>query len=518
MRINNNLMSMNAFGFMKKTMNSRKDALVKLSSGKRINSAADDAAGLAISEKMSAQIKGLGRAEGNVQDGISMLQTAEGALGEIAEVLQRMRTIAIQSSNDTLSAHDRVKMQAEVDQLASEITRISNSVEFNGKKLLNGGLTYDTQNGSEMTLQIGSNEGQTMSFGISAMDAHSLGVDKRVAEASVDKCDGDVLGAEIIGNSKAVVDGNVVSVTTGIVEAQKVQKNGVPIDPFKTENVGNIKLNGETVYMKFVRGIKPGEASFDPYGYGSGGLLAERFQMDIDDRDSLKGKYLVTWEDVGDYDGYLVISTVDSGADVIIEFGDSDPSGSLAMLGIDTNPVYGTDESYTVTFSDGIREDSLVTVSPDATGATGTGDFAGIEVTLDGTIDRGTSTINLDIESGISAKIEDDGTINDAVVNGGIDVSTESAASIAIGTVDSALDIVSGQRSKLGATHNRLEHVVNNLLTTSENLTFSESRIRDVEMAGEMMEYTKMRILMNVSQSLMAQANQNSNRVLKLLK
>lgn len=227
MRINNNLMSMNACRFMNKAMNNRKDSLEKLSSGQSINSAADNAAGLAISEKMRAQINGLERASSNTQDGISMLQTVEGALDETAEILQRMRILAIQSSNDAIAQFDRLKIQSEVDELASEITRISNSVEFNGKKLLNGGLTSDTQNGSGVNLQIGWEAGQTMIFGINAMDAHTLGVDRNASDATVETGDGDVVGATISGSGEAIIDGNVISVTTGMIEDQPARKVGI---------------------------------------------------------------------------------------------------------------------------------------------------------------------------------------------------------------------------------------------------------------------------------------------------
>ncbi|SHJ60749.1 flagellin [Dethiosulfatibacter aminovorans DSM 17477] len=517
MRIYNNLMSMSACGFMNRAMNRKMDSLEKLSSGRSINSAADNAAGLAISEKIRAQINGLGRAEKNAQDGISMLQTAEGALEETSEILQRMRTLSIQSFNDALSQDDRVKIQLEVDELASEITRISNAVEFNGKKLLNGGLTSDTQNGSDINLQIGSGAEQIMSFGIKALDAHSLGVDRRLAEVTVEKGDGDVVGAEVVGNSGVVVDGNVVSVTTEVLEAGGAQKNGVKIYSFYPSSMENIYINDELVFMTKVRNLSSVSTYYNPQAPGLGQQLADAFQnatylVDEYTTADLKDKYLISWDA-----DHLVIDTIETGSSSEINF-DGSPSDTLAMLGFDTTTVFGTDESYTATFSDGIREDSIVTVAADATSAIGTGDFAGIGVSLDGSIGNGTSTITLDIESGTAAIIDDDGTVNDAVANGGIDVSTGSSARVAIATIDEAIDTVSGEKSKIGAMHNRLEHVVNNLLTASENLTSSESRIRDADMAKEMMEFTKMEILVNVTQAIMSQANKNQEEVLSLLR
>ena len=226
----------------------------------------------------------------------------------------------------------------------------------------------------------------------------------------------------------------------------------------------------------------------------------------------LKDKYSISWDT-----DHLVIETKATGSSAEINF-DGSPSDSLSALGFDKTIAYGTDESYTATFSDGIREDSTVTLAAGATSAIGTGDFAGINIFLDGSIDKGTSTITLDIESGTAATISDDGTVNDAVADGGIDVYTGRAAIIAIGTIDEAIDMVSGERSRIGGVHKRLEHVAENLLTTSENLMSSESRIRDADMAGEMMEYTRMNIMMEVSRAMMAQANQNADGVLDLLR
>jgi flagellin len=515
MRINNNYMAMKACGFMRRAAKKQSKSIEKLSTGLAINSAADDAAGLAVSEKMRSQINGLNRAASNTQDGISMLQTAEGALRETVELLQKMRVLALQSANDTLIQSEREMIQSEVNQLASEITIISNTTEFNGRKILNGTMDSEAINGSDMTLCIGPNGNQSISFGISAVDAHSLGVDERSSDVIVLKEEGDVTGASVIGLSEAVVDGNVISVTTRTVKEQPAMKVGDRPDPFVTGDIGNISLNDKTVYMKFVRKIKPGDAPYDPHAQGNGEVLAERFQIDIDNIVDLKGKIEVSWDT-----DHLVINTADSvtGFNAKIELVDSIPPGTLATLGFDETLVTGTDESYTVTFSDGIRTDSVVTIAADATSATGTGDFEGITIELDGTISNNSSTVILDITSGTTATIEDDGTVIDAFANEGIDVSTGSAAGAAINIIDEAIVLVSEERARVGALHNRLEHIINNLLTTSENLTDSESRIRDVDMAKEMMEYTRLAILMEVSQAMMAQANKNPEEVLSLLR
>jgi flagellin len=294
MRINHNIASLNTYRQLSTNGAQTAKSLEKLSSGLRINRAGDDAAGLAISEKMRGQIRGLEMGSKNAQDGISLIQTAEGALNETHSILQRMRELAVQSSNDTNTDADRGELQKEVDELAKEITRISNNTEFNTKKLIDG--TRDSGGvGAALTFHIGANTGQNITLDITAMDAATLGVDD-----------------------------------------------------------------------------------------GTG------------------------------------------------------------------------------------------------TAATAAG--------------------------------------GDAATTGGIDISTQTAANTAIDTINGAIETVSAERSKLGAYQNRLEHTINNLGTSAENLTAAESRIRDVDMAKEMMEFTKNNILSQAAQSMLAQSNQQPSGVLQLLR
>lgn len=179
MRINHNIAALNTYNNYNKASQAQANSMEKLSSGLRINSAKDDAAGLAISEKMRGQVRGLDQASRNAQDGISLMQTAEGALTETQDILQRMRELAVQSSNDTNTDDDRGQIQKEVNQLAKEITRISNDTEFNTKKLLTGaadGNNADVTGAQSLTFQIGANAGQNITLDIQAMDAASLGV------------------------------------------------------------------------------------------------------------------------------------------------------------------------------------------------------------------------------------------------------------------------------------------------------------------------------------------------------
>ncbi|KAA8997982.1 flagellin Hag [Paenibacillus spiritus] len=299
MIINHNVAALNTHRQLAVNTANTNKSIEKLSSGLRINRAGDDAAGLAISEKMRGQIRGLDMAAKNSQDGISLIQTAEGALNETHSILQRMRELAVQSSNDTNTNKDRESLQKEVDELAKEITRISNTTEFNTKKLLDGSANSASgvTSAANLSFHIGANKDQNISLTINAMDAKTLGVT-----------------------------------------------------------------------------------------------------------------------------------------------GASSASNAAASAG------------------------------------------------------------------------------NPAKADNGISISTQSAANAAIDTINKAIETVSTERAKLGAYQNRLEHTINNLNTSSENLTAAESRIRDVDMAKEMMSQTKNNILAQAAQAMLAQANQQPQGVLQLLR
>jgi flagellin len=301
MQINHNLTAMNTLRQLNTASTGQAKSMEKLSSGLRINRAGDDAAGLAISEKMRGQIRGLDQASRNAQDGISLIQTAEGALNETHDILQRMRELANQAANDTNTGNDRGEIQKEINSLTSEINRIGNTTEFNTQKLINGDKN-SASGGAALNFQIGANENQSLTLDIADMRSVALGISK-------------VLASGASGSKLAVTDGT-----------------------------------------------------------------------------------------------------------------------------------------------------------------------------------------------------------NNTTTEQALDVSTHSGAATAVTTIQAAIDKVSAERSKLGANQNRLEHTINNLSTSSENLTSAESRIRDVDMAKEMMNQTKNSILSQAAQAMLAQANQQPQGVLQLLR
>lgn len=326
MIINTNVSALNTYRQMGVNNNAGSKAMEKLSSGLRINRAGDDAAGLAISEKMRAQVRGLDQASRNSQDGISMIQTAEGALQETHNILQRMRELATQASNDTNVEVDRKEIQKEINELTSEINRIANTTEFNTQKMLN--VSGAAGAGFKASFQVGANNGQSMSIEIKSMTAESLGV---ASAASAGEDDTVAVGA---------------SVTS-------------------------------------LRGIET-----------------------------------------------------------------EDQAGSVKY-------------------------------------ASGT---AGVSNGTGGTVDQRA-----------------------------LSVASHEEAAASIEVINNAIETVSAQRSNLGAYQNRLEHTISNLNNSSENLSAAESRIRDVDMAKEVMEMTRANILGQASQAMLAQANQKPQSVLQLL-
>ncbi|AYB38397.1 flagellin N-terminal helical domain-containing protein [Brevibacillus laterosporus] len=385
MRINHNVSALNTHRQLGVNTGASGKNLEKLSSGLRINRAGDDAAGLAISEKMRGQIRGLEMATKNAQDGISLIQTAEGALTETHSILQRMRELAVQASSDTNEGVDRQKLQAEVDELSKEIKRISTDTEFNNQKVLDG--TFD-----DKTFHIGANQGQNIKLSINDMSNTELGVNGFKNETTLTD-----LGVTITNRDS---DKDIEIGVTAVSPTTAVDETTATID-----KDGKITLT-----------------------------LAQ------DD----KGNVTATKEQV---------------------------AAALQNLGLEVK-MDGADG----------------TIATAAAGKSYTADM---------------------VDPTDKTQIDD---------TKGVDISTQKTADKAITTINNALNKVSEERSKLGANQNRLEHTINNLGATAENLTAAESRIRDVDMAKEMMDFTKNNILTQAAQAMLAQANQQPQGVLQLLR
>ncbi|WP_017415628.1 flagellin N-terminal helical domain-containing protein [Clostridium tunisiense] len=416
MIINHNMNAMNAHRNMgMNTVNAGK-SMEKLSSGLRINRAGDDAAGLAISEKMRGQIRGLDQASRNAQDGISLIQTAEGALNETHSILQRMKELSTQSANGTLDdVVDRAAIQTEVNKLNEEIDRIASTTNFNGKKLLDG------------SIGAGSTSNATYN-GAALVNLSTTAAVFTTAVTGVEVADGSKVGAV------AGADATKINFTV-------------------TDSLGN----------------------------------ATTTVLDLDDLLTNKttgGAWSPT--SAAGTQGVLDLTSVGLGK---IEFTSSDNSSATsANLVTDLLTAFPTGAPVAFAAGAGAGGGALQLQVGDSTDAA--------------------QKVSVDISSMSSA----------ALKVGGLNVSSQSAATTSIDKVKDAINTVSTQRAKLGATQNRLEHTINNLGTTSENLTAAESRIRDVDMAKEMMAFQKNNILSQAAQAMLAQANQQPQGVLQLLR
>ena len=480
MRINNNLMAMNTHRQLGIANNSSSKSMEKLSSGYRINRAGDDAAGLSISEKMRGQIRGLTQASRNGQDAISLVQTAEGALNETQAILQRMRELAVQSATDTNVDVDREALQNEIDQLATEISRISSTTEFNTKSLLDG--TF------EGVFHIGANDGQNMSLAIGAMDAVTLKVGTEL-EAQMTYSVSAAITEGTAGNANDGVAGAAVDCETGtysVVEIADYEGSALV-----NANVEGGDATSVTHVLVDEDGNAVGTSTDGSKFYAIGNVAADNSGVDTE-----AGKTEAT-------DGTRASLTVAAGATQVevtaadaatvtvateLEEGQTLKAGDYSVVEVDTNKFELQDGS-----------ENAVAYSTD--GATWTTELgAGDTILTTETLADG-------------AKL----TMGEAGVDG-IDISSQKTASAAITTINDALDKVSAERSKLGATQNRLEHTIKNLDTSAENLQAAESRIRDVDMAKEMMEFTKNNILQQAAQAMLAQANQAPQGVLQLLR
>jgi flagellin len=493
MIINHNMGASNAIRQMGINQSNANKSMEKLSSGLRINKAGDDAAGLAISEKMRGQIRGLDQASANSQDAISMIQTAEGALNETHSILQRMRELSVQSSTDTNTADDRSKIQAETDQLAKEITRISNTTEFNTQNLLAGGLND--------TFQIGANKDQNINLKVNAMDAQSLGVAGSKLDATLASSATDVTAVSLSGaKGTSVVDGKTITISAGATPAAA------------TWAAADTGLTGTTI------STVNNTSDFNGWKFTTSTSGSATIAATVDSANktiTLTGNATAANWTAAAINSAL--STAGYGS-AFSAAGDATAVSATANVAASTNGLAADEVLLTAT--EGANTGTTI-VKNNAASATFTdAKFKGLSISLDGSSSASTAaTITVAAQQSSISTFNADGSINkEAIAAAGIDVSTQTAANSAVKTINDAITKVSEERSKLGAYQNRLEHTIANLGTSSENLTSSESRIRDVNMAKEMSQFSKNNILSQAAQAMLAQANQQPQQVLQLLR
>ncbi|SFH00540.1 flagellin [Sporolactobacillus nakayamae] len=471
MIINHNIAALNTLTQLNKNTTATQKSLEKLSSGLRINGAADDAAGLAISEKMKGQIRGLDQASRNAQDGISLVQTAEGSLNETQDILQRMRELAVQSSNDTSTDADRKEIQKEISQLKDEVDRISNDTEFNTKKLLNGSVGNSAVLGTD-----------------------TLGL-KSVSVANAD------LAADTY---------TVKNVAAATVKAD-----------VKTNTTGLASTDFDFTTASASVGLKLGNYTLNV----TDGATAGRFDFNLTDENGavIAGVADVDFNNATATDAVLVGS---NGEQLTIKGGTSTVQAGQMTLNINAKYAAAGDLTITNAASAGVYSSAANTVITDSDFEAGGFEFsldidsvrkaAGTTSTI--TTTNNALTMHIGANENQTMKVDINQMDTGKLGVDDIDVTTQAGAEKAITAVNDAITKVSSERAKLGAFQNRLEHTVNNLSASSENLTAAQSRIADVDMAAEMSNFTKNNILNQAAQAMLAQANQLPQGVLQLLR
>lgn len=513
--INTNVSSLNAQRNLNKSQGSLQTSLQRLSSGLRINSAKDDAAGLAISNRFTTQIRGLNVATRNANDGISFAQTTESALDEITTALQRIRDLAVQSANDTNSASDRKSLQSEVDQLVSEIDRIAGTTTFNGAKVANGSL-------STLNFQVGANAGETVSVkGVDAR-ASALGSQPGAVQLTLDDWE------DLSFNTQTSLSIRIGS-----------SANATTVDVLSTANGGSITGPTEAEVR---------DTEGDSFGSGMAKLLAERINtLREDGVEGLEGVY-ATAKTVWDYRDVSGATA----ANAYVGAG-SLANGDLNINGVDIGPVEVQEKD-----ADGALV-RAINAKSDQTGFTATIDGSGRlvltaedgrdivvytsngaeEILYDGGDSAGSNdidaldddfgdksgqvtisaqdTINVSVAGTIGNNDTTDDNIQAVGTIANADITTVEAANITMESVDSALSQIDSFRADLGAIQNRFESTIRNLSAVSESLAAANSRIKDADFATETAELSKNQVLQQAGISVLAQANALPQQALSLL-
>lgn len=581
MGINTNVSSLNAQRNLSTSQASLANSLQRLSSGLRINSAKDDAAGLAISSRMSSQINGLNQAARNANDGISLAQTAEGALGNVSDALQRMRDLAVQASNATNSASDRASLQKEVNQLVQQINTISSQTSFNGVKLLDG--SFNSQ-----AFQVGANKGETISINsIASAKADALGVgastsystsltgtssvgmmsaggitvngynvgpslsdgvsaagsnDSAISKAAAFNAVSGQTGVTAKANATTLAGGTVTAgaIAKGDIYVNNVDIGAVVAGADVTSQGANVAAainavanqTGVTAAFDTTNGALTLTAAdgrnISLTGTAAGGTASG---LTLGSGGSITGAAAAAGKLAS---GDLLINGVNIGA--VAAGTDATTQGDNVAAAINAvtskTGVTATNAAGVITLSAGAGQ--AITVSGNSSNAAATLAATGFDLATpagltNAAITRGSISLNSTSNKGITlggadvatAGLTQGNTAATSSFGSGvstIDLTTAAGAQSALETIDSALATINSSRADLGAIQNRFTSVVANLSTTSENLSAARGRIQDTDFAAETANMTKAQILQQAGTAMLAQANQLPQSVLSLLK
>ena len=553
-------MSLNAQRQLNKSQLTQNEAMERLSSGLRINSAKDDAAGLAISTGMQSQIRGINQAVRNSNDGISMAQTAEGSMDEMTNILQRMRELTVQAANDTNSADNKLSIQKEVDQLYSELDRIAETTQFNGTNLLNGST-------ASTTLQIGANASESLTFSIASVTTSSLGLDGGVNKGDLNG--GRIAAGGVAENLVAIngVDIEAISATGGAEEMEKAINRKTTSTDVVADAYNVVEGSSGDDKTGVTNGLNITVGTGESVTLGSTSSmenLAETINRDVvgltatvGDAGNLilnndTGQSITVAGDIGKsgleaakFEGYLGLtsqsgeaievnqgsaSTAATGVPTetekfgfLITNGNAVTSKAItpgAMLETDKLTINGVDlVANSVSIDDQIN---AINELKDETGVSATAGTSPANTIVFTTEKGGDIVIASGADSALGrstalAKLGVNEVGGTGVTDLALSVTTSDKAVRALDRIDDALQKISESRGGLGAIQNRLGSTISNLESVSQNLSASNSRIQDADFAAETSKMSKAQILQQAGTSMLSQANASTQNVLSLL-
>ena len=539
--INTNMASLNAQRNLNTSQSALNTSIQRLSSGLRINSAKDDAAGLAISERMTAQIRGLNQATRNANDGISLSQTAEGALGEAGNILQRIRELAVQSANATNSASDRAALQSEVSQLTSELDRIATTTEFNGTKLLDGSFTAQQ-------FQVGANANQTIGITVDGARATQLGSVVNVAgtrsvtattSATVSTATDTLVRTTYngvddtaIGSGQLYINGTEVKVSanyavTGLANARDDKSAYAKAAAINASNIAGVTAVASNTQQ--FAAVSAAATSGPAITAGSNdGLTSSTLNAGESASYTLKINGTSVYSSGTITSGELkqsvdqLVTAINSQKDTTGVVANKNSAGQLELVASDGRSVVVQEEfSFTDDGTASVFQGKSVFSTFDETGGASVTSTATRETHYRGQVTL-QSAANISFNSAAASNkigydtvlLSPDTTKSIATV----DISTVAGANAAILAADAALTSVNSNRAKLGAVQSRFDSTISNLQTTAENLSGARSRIKDADFAAETASLTRGQILQQAGTAMLAQANQLPNNVLSLLR
>ena len=480
--VNSNISALNTQRNLNRSQGDLATSLQRLSSGLRINSAKDDAAGLSIADRMTAQIRGLNQAVRNANDGISIAQVTEGALGEVTNALQRMRELAVQSANDTNSATDRASLQKEVSQLSAEITRIATQTQFNGKNLLDGSF-------SNGTFQVGAYSGQTISFGIGSAKASDIGSNNTASNTNVGgalTAAADVTGGNNVAAQVLTVSGSTGTATASVGADASAKAIAESVNSVSATTGVTATARTEATLASLG---SAGTVTMSLYGSNSSAVAISANVVSASDLTALSD----------------AINAKTSSTGITAELSSSKDSIKLISA-----------EGYDIKVEDFNNSGATKTVS--IAGTTVTGGAATDSLVVGGKVSFKSST-GFSVSTDTGTTVLSGPTVASSLSSvGSTNIGTQAGATSALDVIDGALSFVNDLRADLGAVQNRFSSVVASGQATAENVSAARSRVQDADFAAETANLSRAQILQQAGTAMLAQANQQSQNVLSLLR